>query len=140
MSRVLVLMYHALYTDTAEREALDAPDRPYAVSLESFRAQLRFLQEAKIPVLDRQALKRPVTGLPQWSVFMTFDDGHDSNHRLALAALKDHGMRATFFVTSNFIGQRPGFCSAHDLRELAEAGMDVQSHGQTHLFFDDLST
>ena len=46
-------------------------------------------------------------------------------------------MRGTFFVTTDWVG-RPGFVSWDGLREMARAGMSIQSHTVTHPFLSTL--
>lgn len=138
MNRVMVLMYHALYDDVAGLNAIDPADRPYAVSVDDFRAQLDWLGQAGIPVVDPRNM---VSVQPQTpiSVLLTFDDGHESNFRYAYPLLAARRMPALFFVTSDFIGTRAGFCSWAQLREMRVGGMQVGAHGKTHRFFDDLT-
>jgi peptidoglycan/xylan/chitin deacetylase (PgdA/CDA1 family) len=138
MSELIVLMYHALYADQDQFQAIEPEDRPYAVSLAQFRNHLAALVNAAAPVVglndavpfERGARRR---------ILISFDDGHASNHCLALPELVRLNMKAVFFVTSDFIGRRGGFCSMQQVRELSEAGMTVASHGKTHRFFDTLS-
>lgn len=144
MSRVVVLMYHALYANDRERTAIDVADRPYAVSLEAFERQLDAFSKAGLRVIDPAALldergPQAVDDDAGDGVVLTFDDGHVSNRLHALPALARRNARAAFFVTRDFIGRRAGFCSASDLRALADAGMTVGAHGCTHRFFDDLN-
>ncbi|MCC6502895.1 MAG: polysaccharide deacetylase family protein [Deltaproteobacteria bacterium] len=73
--------------------------------------------------------------MPEKSVLITFDDGHRSDYATALPLLKEYGFKATFFVTTDWIG-RPEFMSPKELRALKEAGMSVHSHAQTHAFLD----
>jgi peptidoglycan/xylan/chitin deacetylase (PgdA/CDA1 family) len=138
MSRVMVLMYHALYADDTELAAIDAEDRPYAVSVDNFRKQLDWLDREKLPVTDPLALSGYAAHAPV-NVVLTFDDGHDSNYRHAYPLLRERGVVGVFFVTSDFIGRRPGFCTWEQLGEMANAGMHIGSHGKTHRFFDDLT-
>jgi peptidoglycan/xylan/chitin deacetylase (PgdA/CDA1 family) len=63
---------------------------------------------------------------------VTFDDGHISNYELALPLLQKHRIAARFFVTSNWIGKRPGFMDWSHLRELLSLGHQVGSHGASH--------
>lgn len=135
--RVVVLMYHGLYADEQELAGIDAADRPYAVSVAEFKAQLDALQALGVALIDPEALGRQVPR--NGGVVLTFDDGHGSNHRHALPELLSRGARAVFFATTDFIGRRPGFCSWQQLSEMADAGMTIGSHGRTHRFFDDLS-
>lgn len=136
MNRLVLLMYHSLYANERELANIDVNDRPYAVSQRAFAVQLDALHAAGLPVLDPATLRG---GAAQGGVVITFDDGHASNRHLALPALQVRGIRAAFFVTSDFVGQRSGFCSRDDLRALADAGMTIGSHGRTHRFLADLS-
>jgi peptidoglycan/xylan/chitin deacetylase (PgdA/CDA1 family) len=42
--------------------------------------------------------------LPQGAVCVTFDDGYRDNHEVALPVLLRHGVRATFFVATSYLG------------------------------------
>ncbi len=64
-------------------------------------------------------------------VRITFDDGNSSDVEHALPALRERGLRATFFVVANRIGI-PGFLDAGALRELTAAGMTIGCHGMRH--------
>jgi peptidoglycan/xylan/chitin deacetylase (PgdA/CDA1 family) len=55
-----------------------------------------------------------------------------------LPILQELGLGAVFFVTRQFVGQR-GMVSAAGLRELADAGMVIGSHGLSHQFLNTLS-
>lgn len=138
MTRPLViLMYHALYAN--ERELLDITpeDRPYAVSTQRFAEQLQALHDAGLPLVDPARLGDAQAR--EGGVLLSFDDGHASNCTHALPALARHDARAVFFITSDFVERRPGFCSWAQLREMAEAGMTLGSHGRSHRFLNDLS-
>ncbi|MBI3899532.1 MAG: polysaccharide deacetylase family protein [Gammaproteobacteria bacterium] len=137
MKRIIVLMYHALYDGDEEYQRIDPADRPYAVAVEQFAAQMDLLRRTGVAVVS---LAQALTGvLPEHAVLLTFDDGHVSNYRHALPLLCERGMSAIFFVTSDFMGQRRDFCSWAQLAEMAQQGMAIEAHGQTHRFFDDLS-
>jgi peptidoglycan/xylan/chitin deacetylase (PgdA/CDA1 family) len=137
MNRLSILMYHALYATDAQFAAIDPEDRPYAVSAHAFARQLDLLVAAQIPVISPQALEQPGAPLPG-GVLLTFDDGHASNAELALPLLRARGLSALFFITTDFIGERPGFCSWDQVRALVRNGMTVGAHGQTHRFLSEL--
>lgn len=137
MTSLVIFMYHGLYSNERELEVIDAAERPYAISVESFERQLDCLAHAGIPVLDPNSLT--TGGDVRGGVVLTFDDGHESNFRHALPTLADRGICGAFFMTSDFIGNRPGYCNWMQVREMADSGMLIGSHGRTHRFFDDLT-
>jgi len=71
-------------------------------------------------------------------VAFTFDDGHHTHYEEAFPALLARGLTATFFVTSSWVGT-PGYVTWDQLREMADAGMSIQSHTETHPFLSELS-
>jgi peptidoglycan/xylan/chitin deacetylase (PgdA/CDA1 family) len=68
---------------------------------------------------------------PHPSVRITFDDGNGSDHSIALRALVDRGLTATFFVLGARTDQ-PGYLDRAQLRELVRAGMRIGTHGMEH--------
>lgn len=69
---------------------------------------------------------------------ITFDDGNISDHDIALPALLNRGLSATFLVLSGRIGQ-PGSLGSTQLESLIAAGMKIGSHGIDHLQWPTLS-
>jgi peptidoglycan/xylan/chitin deacetylase (PgdA/CDA1 family) len=63
---------------------------------------------------------------------LSFDDGNASDVTVALPALLDRGLRATFFVLAGRL-DRPGSLATEDVRQLVSAGMRVGSHGMDHV-------
>ncbi len=64
-------------------------------------------------------------------LLLTFDDGNDSDIRLALPALLQRNLSASFFVLAGKIDQ-PAWLSRHDLQTLHNAGMSIGLHGMHH--------
>jgi peptidoglycan/xylan/chitin deacetylase (PgdA/CDA1 family) len=64
-------------------------------------------------------------------VDLTFDDGYASDLEIALPALRERGLTASFFPLAGYLGQ-PGYLDASGVRTLAEAGMPIGSHGMRH--------
>ena len=75
---------------------------------------------------------------PANRVAISFDDGDLGQAARAFPALASRGMTATFFITTDWIG-RPGYASWSQLREMAAAGMSIQSHTHSHPFLSELS-
>ncbi len=63
---------------------------------------------------------------------VTFDDGHSSNFELALPILQSRGLKAWFFITVGWTGQRSGYMGWQDLRSLHQAGQRIGAHGWSH--------
>ncbi len=137
--RVPVLMYHRVGT------TLTAHD-PITVSLTvmapAFEAQLRLLSEAGYRSMRLGDLWAGLVGhapVPARRVVLTFDDGYDDGYAVAFPLLRRYGFTAAFFIVTSTVGT-PGHMTAAQLREMAGAGMEIESHGQHHLDFTQFST
>jgi peptidoglycan/xylan/chitin deacetylase (PgdA/CDA1 family) len=64
-------------------------------------------------------------------VGLSFDDGNVSDLDIALPALRERRLSATFFVVVGRLGQ-PAFLDAAGVRELAADGMQIGCHGMRH--------
>jgi peptidoglycan/xylan/chitin deacetylase (PgdA/CDA1 family) len=119
----IALMYHALWSVADD---LAGADPHYAVAMPRFAEQLALCQRIGGGAVSARDWLSGRTG-----VILTFDDGHVSNHRLGFPALQAAGAGADFFVNPAQVGTN-GFATWPDLREMAEAGMSIQSHGLDH--------
>lgn len=130
---LLVLMYHGIHRDAADRGHFDPR---YSVAPDAFDAQMALLAER------RESLWLPDGPAPRSqrapTVMISFDDGDLSDVAHALPCLVRQRLRAVFFVTSQNLGGN-GWISAQQLRQLAEAGMHVGSHGASHRFLSSLT-
>lgn len=125
-----VLMYHGLHASDADPGRFDPV---YSVSPAEFVRQLDWLRNHGFRSVRLDA---PESGADK-SIVISFDDGDVSNFTVALPLLRERGMVAEFFITSDFIGQ-PGMLGIEQIHALADAGMGVQSHGRSHRFLEDL--
>ena len=135
----VILMYHAI-GNRGERPGC------YVVPEDRFAAQLRWLRRRGYqPVRLDEILehRRRFRLPPPRSVAITFDDGYEDNHRLALPHLRHAGMRATFFLVSSGLGgtnvwDRDGELAGRRLldleqaRELLAEGMELGGHTRHH--------
>jgi peptidoglycan/xylan/chitin deacetylase (PgdA/CDA1 family) len=71
-------------------------------------------------------------------VHFTFDDGNATDVQVALPALRDAGLSASFFIATDHIGQA-GHVIEGDIRALQAAGMEIGSHGCAHVSWAQLS-
>lgn len=107
---IINLCFHGIGTIAHEREPGEAR---YWVPEDRF---LRILDEVR----DR----------PQ--VRLSFDDGNRSDVAVALPALLERGLHATFFALAGRLDDAESLSPA-DLRELRSTGMALGSHGWTHI-------
>jgi len=70
-------------------------------------------------------------------VALTFDDGHATHYTSAFPILTGLGFTATFFITTSWVGSHP-YLSWSQLKEMAAAGMSIQSHTVSHPFLSAL--
>ena len=126
-----VLMYHALS---------DAPTSEYyTLARDDFARQMSTLAELGLYGTSLAGLRENAALDTNKAVVLSFDDGHISNLRIALPILEKFSFSATFFITTDRIGRSPDWMSWADAKELLAAGMDIQAHGHTHAFLNDLS-
>ena len=73
-------------------------------------------------------------------VVVTVDDGSRSFLSIVWPVLKDHGVAPTLFVLAGFMGLSGDvdFMTWDDLVTLAEAGVDIGSHGAGHIPLDEI--
>lgn len=128
-----VLMYHGLHADVGAHGRFDPV---YSVAPGAFAAQLDWLAANGFQAVRLHEAEASLRA-GRKPVVITFDDGDVSNHEVALPLLRERGMHAEFFITSDFINQ-DGMLRAGQVRELAAAGMGIGGHGQTHRFLEDL--
>ena len=116
---------------------LDVPVTYYHQVLngELFERQITGLLDAGYEPIPLARLIRALNGqaaLPEKPVALTFDDGWESQLRVALPVLTRYRVPATFFVMPGFDEKEPGHLDFAGFQELAEAGMSVQSHTVNH--------
>jgi peptidoglycan/xylan/chitin deacetylase (PgdA/CDA1 family) len=115
------LMYHALG---------DAPgvgaDAHYTVTMPRFEQHIATCKRIGGGAVSARDWLAGHSG-----VIITFDDGHRTNYQLGFPALVAAGAGADFFVNPAQVGSE-GFATWSELREMAEGGMSIQSHGLDH--------
>ncbi|MFF3502821.1 polysaccharide deacetylase family protein [Streptomyces sp. NPDC003247] len=135
-ARVPILMYHAVAA-----EPNDAT-RALSVTPEAFAEQMGLVADRGLTPLTTAGLAarwRSGRPLPDRPVLITFDDGYEGVHRHALPALARHGFPATLFVSTGWIrgaydtgGGLDTMLDWPQVRELADAGVEIGGHSHTH--------
>ncbi|MEA2626663.1 MAG: hypothetical protein QOD06_2708 [Candidatus Binatota bacterium] len=137
--RLAILAYHKVG---------DPPggwDTWFYVSPETFVEHMEYLRRAGWRVIDLATFLAGLANpelLPDRAVLLTFDDAYRSLREVVLPSLLRFELPAVVFVPTDFIGGSNSFdwgnepeepiCDWVDLRELADRGVSVQSHGASH--------
>lgn len=130
--RIPILMYHSISDEDPNNNLLVPPAM--------FEEQMAWLQENNFTAMSMdEALEAMKTGkVPKRPVVITFDDGYSDNYINAFPSLKNHGLKATFFVITD--GVDDGYYMSSDmLKEMHQAGMSIENHTANHLELDKLS-
>lgn len=129
---VPVLMYHEI-SKIGERNKKERSTNPdYSLPVRHFWEQMNYLARNQYRSLSLPELVGPQGRYNDRSVVVTFDDGWLNNYTEAFPILKDHGLSASVFVVTGFIG-RPGYMNWNQLKEMSNAGISIQSHTVSHM-------
>lgn len=123
-----IYMYHAVGSE----EQIVGSDPYYAVTELAFSQHLDIIAESE-PLAKQVAVKGEIS-----KHCITFDDGHLSNYTVAFPLLKSKNLLAEFYVNTAFVGTE-NYMTWSQLKEMAEAGMSIQSHAHNHHYVSDLS-
>jgi peptidoglycan/xylan/chitin deacetylase (PgdA/CDA1 family) len=125
----LILFYHSVGSDS-----------PHSVPTHRFEQQMRSLGE-RFKIVRLSDFATAFTGeSPNVDVAcVTFDDGYLDNYENVLPVLDRCGVKATFFIATDFLGRSfstfagalPMMTGAH-VRELAALGHEVGAHTMSH--------
>ena len=132
--RVPSLMYHYVSWLPATDPNMNLR-KDLTVSPTDFEAMLNYLKDNGYHTITTKDLwwsLEQTAALPSKPVMLTFDDGYADAYGVVMPLLKAYGMTGTFFVTVNLV-DRPGYLSRDQVRALADAGMDVESHAMDHV-------
>lgn len=129
--RSLWLMYHDVHEGDSASGEVPSTVRMYNVSRQGFAQHLRAITARGTPT-------RTVTEYMQGRqrdtddhLVLTFDDGWEGSLTYGLECLAEAGIRATYFITRDYVGRRH-FANGAQLRKAVKAGMEIGAHGTTH--------
>jgi peptidoglycan/xylan/chitin deacetylase (PgdA/CDA1 family) len=130
-----VFVYHDLVEDAGALAAVSPAHRPYVLTRAQLAAHLAALAA---PGLRASGLAETLAAPAAGRFVLTFDDGHVSNYRVAFPMLAERGWPGCFFVIASQVGSARTL-GWRELREMADAGMEIGSHSLTHPFMHRLS-
>ncbi len=140
--RGFVLQYHSVVDDWGAAVATSPYERLFSVGREVFDAQMRALAGQGYRFISNGEMVDALEGregLPARWVVVTFDDGWRSVYDNAFPVMRELGIPATIFLTtdpqsevftSKAAVDRP--LTEAQVREMAAVGIDFQGHGVTH--------
>jgi len=112
-----------------------APKTVYDVKPSDLTAQMQALKSAGYQSISCQQLAdylANVQDIPAKSVLISFDDGRLSFQEIARPILDQFGFKAVLFVNPGSVGGK-NFLSWDQLKALAQAGHEINSHTVTHM-------
>lgn len=128
-----ILMYHNILPSE------EITNNSAQVSVEVFKEQLKALKNAGYTSIDFNEYKLYKEGkykLPSKPFIITFDDGYMDNYTIAYPILKEMELKATYFVSSQYVGVMTTTTPHFDweqAKEMEASGfIDIQSHTLTH--------
>ena len=133
-ARVPIFMYHYVSElppdpDIYRRDLTLAPDK--------FAAQLQYLADEgyhTITLTDLYLYLEQGYPLPDKPVALTFDDGYEDAYQVVFPLLLEYGFTGTFFVLATPAHfEWDGYMTWAQMKEMSDAGMDIQSHGRDHV-------
>jgi peptidoglycan/xylan/chitin deacetylase (PgdA/CDA1 family) len=105
---------------------------------EQLQRQFQYFRDAGYqPITATEMLncKEDPGSFPEKPLVLTFDDGPLSNYTIVFPLLKKYGWKATFFIYPKVIAKKSKTqLTWNQLRKMAAAGMDIQSHTLSHPF------
>ncbi|HVR43921.1 MAG TPA: polysaccharide deacetylase family protein [Thermoanaerobaculia bacterium] len=125
----VILTYHVVHSPT---------DSFYSMTREAFREQMNYLLSTGYTVIPLEHLVEYASGrresIPQQSVVITVDDGWKCTYTEIYPLMTELGFPFTVFIYPDFIGKSYYALQWPQIREMADAGVDIQSHTTTHPF------
>lgn len=136
IDKIPVLAYHGIRENISYTKTIK-----YNITIESFSRQIKLLYDCNYRTvsLDNLVSWQKSSTAKTKDIIITFDDGHVSNITNVLPVLEKYNYKAIFFVTTGLIENQIDFMDWKQVRELSRKGHDVQSHGHTHRFLNQLS-
>ncbi len=143
-----ILIYHSLTAEATE------PYRHYSMDPGRFAEQMEHVASLGFQTLTIgqlvTAMNGPAGSMPARPLVITFDDGFEEMHSVALPILTRLDLRATAYLVTGYPdlrshwlaplgeGDRP-LLKAGQVRELDQAGVEIGAHGHSHQPLDEMS-
>jgi|GEM_PF-1086220 len=136
--RVPILMYHLIRVASSTEPHME---EVMSVSPELFKQEMEWLKSSDYQAVtfdDFVAYASSIAPLPPKPIIISFDDSTESQFKEAYPVLKNLGIKATFFVITDYLGVKKNSMTWDQVRELDRNGMTIGSHTRTHPYVNRL--
>lgn len=101
-NKLIILYYHRV---VKKEDLVNITNKHLCVDTESFENQMKFLSQFYNPIGEKEVILaiEGKSKIPEYSVWVTFDDGFKDNYKNAYPILKKYKIPATFFITTGFV-------------------------------------
>lgn len=135
--RAVIIAFHRI-SRSSGRTSLDCPPEVFARLCGFFKKNFSVMPLSEL--IRRLNENEPIGG----ALTITFDDGYRDNFEVAAPILQKHGLPATFFVATNFIGSETvpfwdadegvesQWMTWEDVGRLRDMGFDIGGHTMNH--------
>lgn len=128
----IVLCYHVVESPS---------DTPFAISRYQFLQQMQYLASTGYKVIPMSQLMDYVAGrrdsLPENAVVITVDDGWRCTYSEIYPVMKQFKFPFTAFIYPKFVNKSAYAVTWKQVREMADNGVDIQSHTYSHQFLSE---
>jgi peptidoglycan/xylan/chitin deacetylase (PgdA/CDA1 family) len=128
-ANIIVLGYHQFSAPGTK------PSNIYMMAADTFESEMKYLKDNGYTVVSLNDLERFLKKeipLPRRTVVITIDDGYHTVYKWAYPILKKYQFPWTFFVYPDYVNASTGSITWDQLREMRDAGVDIQSHSKSH--------
>lgn len=113
-------------------------DTHFSITRETFEQQMNYLASAGYNVVALSDVSDYLAGkkktLPRNAMVVTIDDGWKCTYTEIYPVMKKLKFPFTVFVYPKFIGQSGYALNWKQIKEMSDAGVDIQSHSYSHPF------
>jgi len=119
----------------------DRPSSIYSINCLLFIKHLQYIRKSGWTTLLFNELSHP-NKIQEKNIVLTFDDGYANNYNNAFKALLEYNMKATWFISTDYIGQHAFWLppptehtrmlSRKQIADMHHSGMEIASHTCSH--------
>lgn len=132
-----ILAYHRI-CDVPDEDAFPFDLELVSASPSAFAWQMRYVKNNFQPITFQNLIDAldGAKPLPERPIIITFDDGTSDNHEHAFPVLRELGIPATFFISTDYIGRQRPFWFDFVAHVLYQAPAGIMKFGDLELVLE----